>query len=90
MTCDVCECVLQVRASTEIGKGDWSTVVHGFTSEAVPSAPRDLRNVSRTRTSVTLTWDQPESINGVLSGYSVRANVVTTTECTRAIFVARS
>ena len=61
----------QVRASTEIGWGAWSTSVHGFTTEAVPAAPLNLRNVSRTRTSLTLAWDEPLQINGVLIGYSV-------------------
>lgn len=44
------------------------------TLESAPSAPRNLRFTNITNTSVTLDWDAPEFLNGVLVRYKVFYN----------------
>lgn len=51
---------------------------HRFTTfEAQPTPPRNLRKISVTNTTATLTWDAPESINGVLNRYEIKFNQLT-------------
>ncbi|GAB0097928.1 Cytokine receptor [Sergentomyia squamirostris] len=44
------------------------------TMEAAPTAPRNLKLKNLSNTSVTITWDAPESFNGMLKRYEVWIN----------------
>eukprot|EP00092_Neocalanus_flemingeri_P005720 GFUD01006160.1.p1 GENE.GFUD01006160.1~~GFUD01006160.1.p1 ORF type:complete len:1193 (+),score=156.97 GFUD01006160.1:67-3645(+) len=57
---------LQVR--NQKGLGPSSTVVV-MTDEGVPSNPQNIANIHTQNDSVTLHWMEPESPNGIISGY---------------------
>uniref|UniRef100_A0A1B0D142 Fibronectin type-III domain-containing protein n=1 Tax=Phlebotomus papatasi TaxID=29031 RepID=A0A1B0D142_PHLPP len=54
--------------------GSPSVPLVNTTFEAPPTPPRNLRIVSVTNTSVTISWDRSERANGVLNRYTVWCN----------------
>lgn len=60
-----------VVASTEEGKGE-QTNTTGVTRHDKPSSVRDLHLKSSSTSTITVTWSEPEKINGKLLNYTVR------------------
>jgi len=42
----------------------------------VPGAPLNFRNVSRSVSSVSFSWNSPDEVNGILSNYKVTCSVL--------------
>lgn len=61
-------------SSQRVSPGPPSEPLINTTLEAAPSPPRNLQYTNVTDTSVTLHWDIPEHINGVLMKYKVWYN----------------
>ena len=64
----------QVRAKTNAGAGDWSPVLNAFTEETYPSEPQFLTNISRTPTSIELSWQAPVKVGGLLKNYKIECS----------------
>lgn len=64
--------IIAMRSAKRVGPP--SDSILGTTLEAAPSPPRNLGYRDVTNTSVTLYWDPPEHINGVLIKYNVWFN----------------
>lgn len=65
---------VRIQMLSETSKGPWSEPQMNTTLEAAPSPPRNLRYHNITNSSVELTWDQPEEMNGFLTKYQVSYN----------------
>lgn len=65
---------VRIRMLSENSIGPWSESQVNTTLEAAPTPPRNLRYHNITNTSVALTWDIPDVINGVLVRYEVSFN----------------
>lgn len=65
---------VRIQMLSEYSKGPWSEPQVNTTSEAAPSPPRNLRQHNVTNSSVELTWDQPEAMNGFLRNYEISYN----------------
>lgn len=66
--------VISMYSSQHVSPGPASEPLINTTLEAAPSPPRNLEYSNVTDTSVTLHWDIPERINGVLMKYKVWYN----------------
>ncbi|XP_078687345.1 usherin-like isoform X3 [Branchiostoma floridae x Branchiostoma belcheri] len=58
-------------AFTDAGDGERSEQVTVQTAEGVPGAPRDVQGHAVDPTTITVDWQPPVEINGVLLGYKV-------------------
>lgn len=65
---------VRIRMLSENSIGPWSESQVNTTLEAAPTPPLNLRYHNITNSSVELTWDSPEEINGVLNRYEVSCN----------------
>lgn len=65
---------VRIRMLSENSIGPWSESQVNTTLEAAPTPPRNLRYHNITNTSIALTWDAPDVINGVLNRYEVSFN----------------
>lgn len=65
---------VRIRMLSDNSIGPWSEPQVNTTLEAAPTPPLNLRYHNITNTSVELTWDAPETINGVLVRYEVSCN----------------
>lgn len=66
--------VISMYSSQRVSPGPPSEPLINTTLEAAPSPPRNLEYSNVTDTSVTLHWQMPEHINGVLMKYKVWYN----------------
>lgn len=64
----------RIRMLSENSKGPWSDSLVNTTLEDAPTPPLNLKAHNITNSSVSLTWDAPETINGVLVKYLVSYN----------------
>lgn len=65
---------VRIQMLSEYSKGPWSEAQVNTTLEAAPTPPRNLRHHNVSNKSVELTWDQPETLNGVIVRYEVSIN----------------
>ncbi|XP_031624527.1 cytokine receptor-like [Contarinia nasturtii] len=65
---------VRIQMLSESSKGPWSEPQVNTTLEAAPTPPRNLRARNITNSSVELTWEQPEVLNGVINRYTVSCN----------------
>lgn len=65
---------VRIQMLSEYSKGPWSEPQVNTTSEAAPSPPRNLRHHNITNSSVELTWEQPEALNGKIRQYAISCN----------------
>ncbi|KAG8505148.1 Protein sidekick-2 [Galemys pyrenaicus] len=61
--------MVSVAAFNAAGDGPRSTPTRGQTQQAAPSAPGAVRFSELTTTSVNVSWEAPQSPNGILEGY---------------------
>lgn len=64
--------MLYVTVLTKFGEGSNSDALYNTTLEDAPGVPRNLHVINATNTTITLKWDPPEDMNGVLRYYEVR------------------
>eukprot|EP00058_Branchiostoma_floridae_P023774 XP_002609264.1 hypothetical protein BRAFLDRAFT_124749 [Branchiostoma floridae] len=67
----VTEYSIWLLAFTAAGDGERSEQVTVQTAEGVPGAPRDVKGQAVEPTTITVDWQPPLEINGVLLGYKV-------------------
>ncbi|XP_066294310.1 tenascin-X-like isoform X3 [Branchiostoma lanceolatum] len=67
----VTEYYIWLVAFTAAGEGERSEQVTVQTAEGVPGAPRDVQGQAVDPTTITVDWQPPLEINGVLLGYKV-------------------
>ncbi|KAK7507540.1 hypothetical protein BaRGS_00001475, partial [Batillaria attramentaria] len=81
------EYFFRVAAENEIGVGEAAELFDGIVAKSpydVPDAPKKLQPSEITRSSVTLTWEPPESDGGsVITGYTVERKSPTSSRWTR-------
>lgn len=65
---------VRIRMLSDNSIGPWSESQVNVTLEAAPTPPLNLRHHNITNTSVYLTWDTPETVNGVVVRYEVSCN----------------
>ncbi|XP_031640435.1 cytokine receptor-like [Contarinia nasturtii] len=65
---------VRIQMLSEYSKGPWSERQVNTTLEAAPTPPRNLRAHNVTNSTVELTWEQPEMLNGVINRYTVSYN----------------
>lgn len=65
---------VRIRMLSDNNMGPWSDSQVNTTLESAPTPPRNLQAHNITNSSVELTWDQPEAVNGVLVRYEVSYN----------------
>lgn len=64
----------RIRMLSGNSKGPWSDSLVNTTLESAPTPPLNLKIYNITNSTATLTWDAPETINGVLVKYLVSCN----------------
>ncbi|GIY08823.1 hypothetical protein CDAR_199232 [Caerostris darwini] len=63
---------IEVKASTQVGDGNWSDPVEGRTAIGIPSIPRNLTEKKTTNRTIEIEWEEPDRTNGPLTGYEIR------------------
>ncbi|XP_035218180.1 receptor-type tyrosine-protein phosphatase delta-like [Stegodyphus dumicola] len=63
---------IEIRANTEAGPGLWSSALEVKTDIGYPTAPINLTATEVTAKSITLSWQEPEPMNGPLLAYFIR------------------
>uniref|UniRef100_A0A8C9W056 Neurofascin n=1 Tax=Scleropages formosus TaxID=113540 RepID=A0A8C9W056_SCLFO len=67
---------IKVQAVNDFGLGPESNVVIGYSGEDLPAPPRFFRIQQRHMDTLYLDWDRPAEPNGILTGYTLKYQVV--------------
>ncbi|XP_022101630.1 receptor-type tyrosine-protein phosphatase F-like isoform X2 [Acanthaster planci] len=67
---------IKIRAKTGAGHGEFSETITQRTAEGTPEMPARVMVLERTADAITVAWEEPENINGVLKEYKIEYRIV--------------
>ncbi|XP_013784438.1 receptor-type tyrosine-protein phosphatase mu-like, partial [Limulus polyphemus] len=71
---------IKTQASTRVGWGYWSETVTVLTEESLPGPPTQIKLVSRTNSSIEISWAPPNKPNGIITMYQVKCQPMSTAD----------
>ncbi|XP_074654147.1 contactin-6-like [Tubulanus polymorphus] len=66
------EYLFWIAAQNEVGTGQFTGKLKAKTFESAPTAPRNLKVIKKTKSSLMLAWEEPEFKNGDITDYEVQ------------------